>query len=146
MKICTVCKKELDNSYYHKSKATKDGYGYRCKSCDREARTKYRNENKEKFAEVNRKKQLKWRYGITLEEYEEILNKQGGCCAICKTRENGVHGKRRSWNWSVDHCHETGKVRGLLCNQCNRGIGMLGDSKESLQKALDYLIKSTDTH
>jgi hypothetical protein len=142
MKTCTVCKQELQYSEYHRSKQTKDGYGYRCKSCDKAARHKYREENKERFAEVNRRKTLKWKYGITLEDYNSLLEKQNGCCAICGTEENGVHGERRSWNWSVDHCHKTGSVRGLLCNQCNRGLGMLGDTKEALQKALKYL----DTH
>jgi hypothetical protein len=142
MKVCTVCKQNLDYSHYHNSKVTKDRYGYRCKGCDKAARAKYREENTERFAEASRRKSLKWKYGITLEEYGGLLGAQGGCCAICNTKENGVHGKRRTWNWSVDHCHTTGKVRGLLCNQCNRGLGMLGDTKEALQKALKYL----DTH
>ena len=146
MKTCTVCKKELDLSHYHKSKLSKDGYGYRCKACDKRAREKYREENTERYAEVNRRKSLKHRYGITLEEYSTILHNQEGKCAICGTTENGVSGKRRDWNWSVDHCHDTGKVRGLLCNKCNRGLGLLGDNVTSLQKALDYLVKSVDTH
>lgn len=142
MKKCTVCKQTLDYSNYHKSKNTKDGYGYRCKKCDKEARAKYRESNKERFAEVNRRKSLKFKYGITLEEYECILKQQNNSCAICKTKENNVSGKKRSWNWSVDHCHTTGKIRGLLCNNCNRGLGMLGDTAERIQKALDYLKKS----
>lgn len=142
MKKCTVCKQNLDYTNYHKSKNTKDGYGYRCKTCDKKAREKYREENKERFAEVNRRKTLKFRYGLSLEEYNSILESQNNSCAICGTTENGVSGKRRNWNWSVDHCHTTGKVRGLLCNQCNRGLGMLGDNVESIQKALDYLNKN----
>lgn len=141
MKTCTVCKKDLDYSAYHKSKVSKDGYGYRCVQCDKDARKKYRDSNKERFAEVNRRKSLKFKYGITLEEYYGILEKQNHCCAICGTKENNVSGKRRGWNWSVDHCHVTGKVRGLLCNNCNRGLGMLGDTVDSLQKAVDYLNK-----
>lgn len=145
MKKCTVCKKELDYTHYHKSKNTKDGYGYRCRDCDSKARHKYREQNSERFAEVNRRKSLKFKYGITLEEYYDILEKQNNCCAICGAKENNVSGKRRGWNWSVDHCHVTGRVRGLLCNNCNRGLGMLGDTVDSLQKALDYLNKA-DTH
>lgn len=143
MKKCTVCKQELPYTEYYRSKQTKDGYGYRCKSCDVAARHKYREENRERFAEVNRRKSLKWKYGITLEEYDDMLEKQNGCCAICGTDKSGIAGVRRHWNWSVDHCHSTGKVRGLLCTTCNRGLGMLGDTAESLQKALDYL---NDTH
>jgi hypothetical protein len=142
MKVCTVCKQNLEYSFYHRSKNTKDGYGYRCRKCDKEARVQYREANRERFAEVARKKQLKFKYGISLEDYEEMLKKQGGCCAICGTTENGVHGTRRNWNWSVDHDHVTGKVRGLLCNNCNRGLGMLGDTEDSLEKALKYLRKT----
>lgn len=143
MKKCTVCKEELPFDRYHKSKSTKDGFGYRCIVCDRKARQKYREENTERFAEVSRRKQLKHKYNITLEEYETLRVSQGCVCAICGSSKNNVTGKRRDWNWSVDHCHETGRVRGLLCNSCNRGLGMLGDTVERLEKALLYL-KSND--
>lgn len=142
MKKCTVCKEELPFESYHKSKLTKDGFGYRCIPCDRKARHKYREENTERFAEVNRRKQLKHRYNISLEEYEVIRVSQGCVCAICGSSSNGVSGKQRDWNWSVDHCHSTGKVRGLLCNSCNRGLGLLGDTVEQLEKALAYLKKN----
>ncbi len=145
MKTCTVCKELLPLTEYHKSKASKDGYGYRCRSCDKKAREEYRDRNKERFAEVSRRKQLKHRYGITLEEYENMLNKQGGCCAICGSEENNTRGKRRGWNFAVDHCHTTGAVRGLLCNNCNRGLGLLGDTQEGLNRALNYLRRNDDT-
>lgn len=77
---------------------------------------------------------LKNKYGITIDEYKEILKKQGGVCAICKKSET----KR---NLSVDHCHKTGKIRGLLCKKCNSGIGLLCDSKEIVSSALIYLTK-----
>lgn len=147
MKTCTVCKQELSYNHYHRSKISKDGYGYRCRECDKAARASYREDNKERFAEVSRRKSLKWKYGITLEEYSGILESQGNCCAICKTTESGIGGARRNWNWPVDHCHTSGKVRGILCSSCNRGLGLLGDNVKSLQKALDYLTKSEDdTH
>ena len=139
MKTCTVCKETLDYSHYHNSSVTSDGYGYRCKKCDKLARHEYRLNNKERFAEVSRRKQLKFKYGITLEEYDKIYREQKGCCALCETPENNVTGARRYWNFSVDHCHGSGKIRGLLCNNCNRGLGLLGDTKESLKKVLDYL-------
>ena len=139
MKVCTVCKQSLHYEHYHKSKQTKDGYGYRCKECDKKARHKYREENKERFAEVSRRKNLKHRYGITLEQYYEMLQSQDNRCAICNTTENKVIGERRDWNWAVDHCHDTGKVRGLLCNTCNRALGLFQDNKEILEKAIAYL-------
>jgi hypothetical protein len=143
MKTCTVCKEVCGYTYFYRSTKSKDGYGYRCKTCDNKTRLKYRANNKEKAAESDRRKRLKWLYGLTLEEYADRLEEQGNCCAICKTTESGVGGERRDWNWAVDHCHDTGKVRGLLCSSCNRGLGMLGDTEEALQRALDYL---KDTH
>jgi len=142
MKKCTVCKLELPFENYHKSKSSSDGYGYRCKKCDREARHNYRDKNRERFREVSRRKYLKHRYSITPEIYEKILEDQGGCCAICKIDSNkSAYGKHVSPRFSVDHCHKTGNVRGLLCNSCNRGLGLLGDDPEVLEQAVLYLRK-----
>ena len=143
MKVCTVCKLELPTDNYHKSKNTKDGYGYRCKDCDKLSRLSYRDKNRERYRDVSRKKYLKHRYGITPSDYEALLESQKGCCAICGSDANkSAYGKHITPRFSVDHCHETGKVRGLLCNNCNRGIGLLGDNPDVLEKALVYLRKT----
>ena len=76
-------------------------------------------------------------YGITVEEYNRMLAKQEGRCAICKSTD--PRSPKRINHWYVDHCHETGKVRGLLCNHCNRGLGLLGDNLANFQAAVDYL-------
>lgn len=82
-----------------------------------------------------RKSQLKLSYGITLEEYDLLLEQQDHSCAICKTKT--PTGK---WKvFAVDHCHITGNVRGLLCNECNRGMGLLRDDPDLLRKAAEYL-------
>ncbi len=73
------------------------------------------------------------RYGITIDEYDTLLRSQNGVCAIC-SREP-VDGQRLA----VDHDHKTGKVRGLLCFKCNTGLGHLGDSLDTLKRAVDYL-------
>lgn len=76
------------------------------------------------------------RYGLTIQEYQELLTTQDGRCAICR-REWG-----RGWNGKgnhIDHCHETGRVRGLLCGECNTGIGRFGDDPALLRRAADYL-------
>ena len=73
-------------------------------------------------------------YGITLEDYNSMFQEQGGCCAICKTHQ--LKKKRRL---AVDHCHDSGEVRGLLCQDCNTGIGLLQDSKDILYEAIKYL-------
>jgi hypothetical protein len=81
------------------------------------------------------KAMIKKTYGFTYEEYEKILDDQKGCCAICKSRIGNAAGKRLF----VDHCHDTLKVRGLLCSQCNMGLGLFKDSPTLLQKAINYL-------
>ena len=108
----------------------------------------YREANKEKAAvqqkawkEANkeqiRDQGLQKKYGITLADYEDMLEAQDGHCAICpKTPAEEHHSVLH-----VDHNHETGEVRGLLCNSCNKGLGHLGDSTEILTSALQYLLK-----
>lgn len=77
-------------------------------------------------------------YGITRVIYEELLEQQNGVCAICKQPETRLlYGK--VCELSVDHCHETNVIRGLLCNMCNPGIGYFRNSPELLQAAIDYL-------
>ncbi len=71
-------------------------------------------------------------YGLTLSNYIELKCEQKGLCKLCGMINNG-------WALAVDHDHKTGKVRGLLCDNCNTGIGMLKDSPELLKKAINYL-------
>jgi hypothetical protein len=73
-------------------------------------------------------------FGLTVEQYNEMLISQGGVCAICRGKPRG-----RKTRLSVDHCHTTRKIRGLLCDHCNRAIGILGESPEVLARAADYL-------
>ena len=114
---------------------------------------KYYEDNKEKELErakewyaANRSKKreqylarrstiLKQRYGITEVDYQYMLEKQGGCCAICGTTEPG--GKNRVFH--VDHCHASKEVRGLLCVSCNHGLGSFKDNIKSLESAIKYL-------
>lgn len=83
---------------------------------------------------------LKRTYKITLAEYETLLGQQNGRCAICATDDPGRKG-RAGKNWMVDHCHDTGKVRGLLCHACNVGIGNFKDDTNIMEKAITYLRK-----
>ena len=77
---------------------------------------------------------IKYRYGITTEQYFEMLKDQNGGCAIC--------GKIFDRALDIDHCHRTGKIRGLLCNNCNQAVGRFQDSIENLKKAITYLEKN----
>lgn len=79
-----------------------------------------------------RNRNLKWNYNITLDDYNKIHNQQNGTCAICKESDP-------SGRLVVDHCHKTGKVRGLLCNRCNPGIGYFREDEELLASAILYL-------
>jgi hypothetical protein len=83
---------------------------------------------------------LKRRYGITPEQYETMLAAQGGHCALC----DRTPADERFKHLSVDHCHGTGHVRGLLCMSCNQAIGKLGDDENGLLRALNYLRGSTN--
>lgn len=78
------------------------------------------------------------RYGLTLEQYAELLKRQNGVCAICGEPETLVR-KGTLCALTIDHDHETGQVRGLLCNNCNRGIGLLKDNPDVLRHAASYL-------
>lgn len=87
------------------------------------------------------KGRLKRDYGITLDEYNSMLEKQNNKCAICETEEPIKVKSGRNRKLAVDHCHNSGKVRGLLCAHCNTGIGMLRESIEILDKAKEYLLR-----
>jgi hypothetical protein len=139
MKTCTVCKETKDISEYHNNKRTKDGKAYRCKSCDASARKKWSDANPERASYSARNRRLKHIYGVDIEWYEAQMKAQNNKCAICETETNNTRGERKDWNFAVDHCHDTGKVRGLLCNQCNRALGLFKDDITLLEKAKNYL-------
>lgn len=87
------------------------------------------------------KADIKRRYGISYEEYEDILEQQNNCCAICKSDTS--QNNRATRGLFVDHCHTTGKVRGLLCSKCNHALGLLNDDIDLLKAAMDYLTPRT---
>jgi hypothetical protein len=125
MKRCSVCKETKPLEDFNKSKATKDQHACFCREC---GKIKCR-----EWYAANRLRQknivLKKLYGITLEKYEKMVIGQGGRCKICC----------KSRKLYVDHCHETKKVRGLLCNQCNVAIGHLGECISTLNRAIEYV-------
>lgn len=93
----------------------------------------WREANPEKWADINRRSMLKRRYGITTEQYDAMLARQGERCAICW--QECKTGRRLA----VDHDHETMTVRGLLCSSCNQGLGNFADSPDLLEAAARYL-------
>jgi Recombination endonuclease VII len=95
-------------------------------------------DRRKNYPERDRKHRLKQKYGITIDEYFDMLIAQRGTCALCdRVSSDETHGVL-----SVDHCHVTNRVRGLLCSQCNRALGILGDQPQSLLNAYNYLVKN----
>jgi len=141
MKICSVCKIEKPLEDFYNSQSSKDGKSYRCIACDKAARATYKERNREKFLQTAREVNWRMRFGMEPEDYDRMFEEQNGQCAICGSENpNGATSKStKTRNFSVDHCHETGKIRGLLCTSCNRGLGLLGDTVASLRAALEYL-------
>ena len=144
-KTCGGCgeTKLLDEfNRYQQDKA--DGRQPRCRECQRRSNAKWREVNRERSRAQARAwnaahpeqvadRNFQRRYGISLVEYQRLLQRQDGACAIC--REPCRTGARLS----VDHSHETGEVRGLLCRNCNAGLGQFRDRVDLLRTAAEYL-------
>ena len=142
MKTCTRCLLTKPLKDFTASRATKDKRGAWCKTCGAEAKRLYYAEHPGLQLQTARKSFLKKRYGLTLEEYQAMWDAQRGVCAICgavETSKPFANGATSSL--SVDHNHSTGEVRALLCNRCNRGLGMLGDNLVLLRSVVTYLEK-----
>ncbi len=122
--ICNRCKRDKDVSEFGKDKTKKSGLMGRCKDCCKV--------NKPSGSSWGR--HIKHKYGLTEGAYNEMFEKQDGKCAICESTPDSALGK-----FSIDHCHSTGKIRGLLCSHCNKGLGYFRDSVANLQQAAKYL-------
>ena len=136
-RTCGVEKNLLADFYLSRKDPTlASSYSYECKICARNRVSK----NYHKNPKVSRNNDLKRLYGISIDDYNKLLTEQNNCCAICGTSEPG--GKHDAFN--VDHCHDTGKVRGLLCKSCNIALGEFKDDVDTLQKAVVYLKKRNE--
>ena len=132
MKHCGKCKEILSKESFNKNKNTNDGYQAQCRPCNKEARQKWAKDNPEK----RRKRKLMRNYGITTEQYNEMLEAQNNGCKICGSTDP----RNKSYRYlCVDHCHQSGIVRGLLCDYCNVGLGRFEDDIDRLKKAVQYL-------
>lgn len=123
MKVCTNCHQSKPMTEFYKAKSTKDGAQSWCKTCVKaKAKSGFKDWKLRKY------------YGITADQFKDLHDKQNGVCAICN-RPN-VTDKQAL---SVDHCHKTLKVRGLLCANCNRGLGLFQDNAELMERAAAYI-------
>lgn len=163
MKTCITCKNTLSLDNFVKNKSYTDGIHIQCKACTKN----YYNKNKEKILEKARirsldryynkggrldlqqnpekykEQRLKYKFDISLKEYEELKHSQNNCCAICKNKETSIDSRTGSIrDLAVDHCHITNKIRGLLCGNCNKALGLFKDNIEYIKKAILYLEKT----
>lgn len=135
-KICKTCGVDKDVGEYQKDATKKDHLRPYCKECTSKRRKQLLSK------ETIRQRNLEKSFGKgALDVYKKLFEEQGGICAICSSPENG-----RYSHLSIDHDHNTNKIRGLLCNNCNRGLGLLKDSEELLRKAAKYVENYRETH
>jgi hypothetical protein len=145
LKTCSGCKKKLEKTKFYKNG---NGLRSKCKECCSQRNKTYYTTNKEKVKNTSKNWYLnnkdkvkntktKRKFGITTQEKNILFAIQGYCCAICKSKTN-----TRGREWDVDHCHKTGKVRGILCSNCNRGLGLFQDNAMYLLTASQYLQKT----
>jgi len=158
VKRCRRCGETKPLDQFYRDKAGKQGRRPECKACSSAQRKAWYRENREKVitrviawqrenrerynarqraykranADKDRAGHLRRTFGLTPEEYASLLARQGGRCAICRSEPGKI-------NLHVDHDHETGEVRGLLCFRCNGGAGQFKEDVELLARAIDYL-------
>lgn len=164
MKRCPTCKDTKPLTEFGKDKHRSDGLTTCCKSCKNKRYKIWRNKNLDHIRKLNRehvayrkkyyqtpeiklkhrKRYIERTFNISYDVYEKMLLDQNEVCAICKRPETSSKCKYLS----IDHCHTTNAIRGLLCVSCNRGIGMFWDNIELLKTAITYLNKNKnhETH
>ena len=135
-KCCCVCGEAKPLADFSPDKRKRHKVAHRCKACSNTMARDYRKKN----PEMRRGIHLLNRYGITRDEYDALFAKQGGVCAICGRPETaGNYRCVGVCNLAVDHDHDTGAVRGLLCKACNNGIGHFKDDAKVMEAAAAYI-------
>lgn len=160
MKKCPACTRVLEDNKFYIKRYKNGTVGLRsyCMECSQKERDEWRKKyshidnarnkayNRENAHIIKGNKLVQYWPGsnwkIATENYKTLRQNQNGVCAICKRAERRSHAVTGTvWDLAVDHCHETNRVRGLLCNSCNRGLGLLGDKIDTLETVLSYLKK-----
>lgn len=128
IKLCRICKIEKEVSLFDKNPTGTFGVRGTCKVCRGADKFKIRRQN------------IKSKYGITIDEFLEMYENQKGLCKICD-REMEIFSTRDKMHYiaNIDHCHKTKKIRALLCNYCNTGLGKFMEDADLLKKASEYL-------
>lgn len=145
LKRCNACGNFHPADLFNRDSHASDGLRSECRPCEsKRNQVRYR-ANRERLLEnervrrqadpdrhskLRRSQKIKRVYGLTDAEFDVMKEKQDGCCLICGVRPVTLH---------IDHCHDSGQVRGLLCGLCNRGIGAFRDDPQLLDSAAEYL-------
>lgn len=136
MPTCTTCnvEKPAEDFYTRKDRPLKRTSSCKvCRKANQQTTWKPRQQGAYK---------LKINYGLSVDDYTNMLVRQGGVCAICRKPETTKSNNGYIKNLAVDHCHSTGKVRGLLCHHCNTALGKFKDDITLLEAAIKYLKES----
>jgi hypothetical protein len=141
---CKQCGEIKPIAEYPKSESKRNGRKRqcrrgRCKQCQLQNLQQWVKDNPEQWKLAVRRNNFRNNFGITLEEYDEMVSRQDGLCAICGNPETVKHARSGIHRLSVDHDHATGQIRALLCKACNSGLGQFRDDPALLRKAADYL-------
>lgn len=150
-KVCPKCSEHKPLDQYHRNRQNSNGYSSHCKMCNAEKQKNRKARDPEYVARKGREWRaknperardliLRYHYGVEIGTYAKMLAEQEGKCAICGTDDPGLP---RYTRFHVDHCHDSKKIRGLLCSNCNIGIGNLMHSEVILRSAIDYLIRTS---
>jgi len=130
LKKCSICKIPKPLGDFGKCSKRKSGLRSYCKVCGNLRKLKYHSDNPKRY----KNNRLYQNYGISLYDYNLMFLKQEGKCLICNTHQNDLKQKL-----NVDHDHKTNRIRGLLCNNCNRGLGFFKDDLNLLLKAFQHI-------
>ena len=144
--IQTQVTKEDANNFI--SEEVSKGTIYKCKTCEVGKLANafyYRRDYGKVYIPTKRCKECEKNYqrerifGLDRNTYDNLLKSQEDCCSICGVSQEDYSKQGYRDNFAVDHCHSTGKIRGLLCDKCNRGLGFFNDNTEHLKSAVKYL-------
>lgn len=137
MKVCKGCSESLPVEAFAIGQYGPTGNPWRrnrCQPCYNQYMREYKDRRGYRY---NKDRALKQSFGITIEDYDMMMAKQSGVCAICEQED-------KNFALSVDHDHATGAVRGLLCSPCNRALGLLKESPKNMLSMIDYINQYKD--
>jgi hypothetical protein len=140
---CKWCQKQQEQQKRKKNKEYQQKYYKKNKHKKNRQVKEYRRKHQTWYAREQLKKTAK-KYGLTLEEYDQILEDQNGVCAICGKPETELNRYGSINRLSIDHDHDTDKIRGLLCRRCNRVLGSIETNIELIPQMIAYLIKNKE--